>query len=243
MHVRERGTRGMALRTSTSYPEKPVVQPRRFGTRWLSLLEPYPFGGPGKHSRHFQIRLRHCYSRSGNAAESSSPEAPAHPPMQRSTSGRREECQGYCWYAPFWGPSTFHWQLNWLRSARGAMVPWGFATTVILRPAVLPPEVDLASSAARTRTRSRRRQQLRPFVEVTEPGRNSEMSIHSEKMTHPRMPPQRATPGVWGSDRDHSPSARQRPHPETHGWHVVWSKTQLVFIKTQRQVCQMQHRL
>ncbi len=98
-------------------------------------------------------------------------------------------------------------------------------------------------SAARTRTRSRRRQQLRPFVEVTEPGRNSEMSIHSEKMTHPRTPPQRATPGTWGSDRDHSPSARQRPHPETHGWHVVWSKTQLVFIKTQRQVCQMQHRL
>ncbi len=144
MHVRERGTRGRALRTSTRYPEKPVVQPRGFGTRWLSPLEPYPSGGPGKHSRHFQIRLRHCYRRSGNAAESSSPEAPAHPPMQRSTSGRREEHQGYCWYAPFRGPSTFHWQLNWLRSARGAMVPWGFATTVVLRPAVLPPEVDLA---------------------------------------------------------------------------------------------------
>ncbi len=40
MHVRERGTRGRALRTSTSYPEKPVVQPRGFGTRWLSPLEP-----------------------------------------------------------------------------------------------------------------------------------------------------------------------------------------------------------
>ncbi len=57
-----------------------------------------------------------------------------------STSGRRKECQGYCWYAPFRGPSTFHWQLNWLRSARGAMIPWGFATTVNLRPAVLPPD-------------------------------------------------------------------------------------------------------
>ncbi len=149
--------------------------------------------------------------------------------MQRSTSGRREECQGYCWYAPFRGPSTFHWQLNWLRSARGATVPWGFATTVILKPAVLLPVVDWSRvyfklSAARTRTRSRRRQQLCPFVEVTEPGRNSEMSIHSEKLTHPRTPPQRAyRPGMWGSDRDHSPSARQRPHPETHGWHVVWS--------------------
>ncbi len=85
MHLRERGIRGRALRTSTSYPEKPVVQPRWFGTRWLSPLEPYPFGGPGNHSRHFQIRLRHYYRRSSSAAESSSPEAPAHPPMQRST--------------------------------------------------------------------------------------------------------------------------------------------------------------
>ncbi len=49
----------------------------------------------------------------------------AHPPMQQSTSGRREERQGYCWYTPCRGPSTFHWQLNWLRSARGAMVPQG----------------------------------------------------------------------------------------------------------------------
>ncbi len=79
-------------------------------------------------------------------------------------------------------------------------------------------------SAARTRTRSRRRQQLRPFVEVTEPGRNSEMSIHRRRWLIHEPPPQRAAPGTWGSDRDHSPSARQRPHPETHGWHVVWSK-------------------
>ncbi len=144
MHFRERGTRGRALRTSTSYPEKPVVQPPGFGTRWRSPLEPYPFGGPGKYSRHFQIQLRRCYRQSSSAAESSSLEAPAHPPMQRSTSGCRDECQGYCWYAPYRGPSTFHWQLNWLRSARGSMVPWIFATTVILRPPVLPPEVDVA---------------------------------------------------------------------------------------------------
>ncbi len=118
-----RGTRGRELRTSTSYPEKPVVQPLGFRTRWRSPLEPYPFGGPGKHSRHFQIRLRHCYRRSSSAAESSTPEAPGHPPMQRSTSGRREERQGYCWYAPCRVPSTFHWQLNWLWSAKGVMVP------------------------------------------------------------------------------------------------------------------------
>ncbi len=186
MHFWERGTRGRVLRTSTSYPEKPVVQPRWFGTRWLSPLEPYPFGGPGKHSRHFQIRLRHWYRRSSSAAESSSPEAPAHPPMQRSTSGRREECQGYCWYAPFRGPSTFHWQLNWFAERKRSDGPLRVChhcnpqtshATAWSRPHL---------SASRTRTRSRRRQQLRPFVEVTEPGRNSEMSIHSEKMTHPQ---------------------------------------------------------
>ncbi len=207
MHVRERGTRGRVLRTSTSYPKKPVVQPRGFGTRWLSPLEPYPFGGPGKHSRHFQIRLRHCCCRSSSATEPSSPEAPAHPPMQRSTAGRREECQGYCWYAAFRGPSTFLWQLNWLPSARGAMVPWGFATTVILRPVLLPPEVDLTCLQPGQETRSRQRQQLCPFVKVMEPGRNAKMSIHSEKLTHPRTPPQHAyCPGTWGSDRDHHPA-------------------------------------
>ncbi len=104
-------------------PEKPVVQPLGFRKWWRSPLEPGPFGGPGKHSRHFQIRLRHCYRRSSSAAESSSPEAPGHPPMQRSTSGHREERQGYCWYGPCRVPSTFHWQLNWLRSAKGVMVP------------------------------------------------------------------------------------------------------------------------
>ncbi len=124
MHVRERGTRGRALRTSTSYPEKPVVQPWGFGTRWLSPFKPYPIGGPGKHSRHGawpQLRGEH----------------------------------------PQWEDDS---------------------STNATSPCLLPRHV---------------RQRLWP-----------------------------------------SPSARQRPHPETHGWH----KTQLVFIKTQRQVCQMQRR-
>ncbi len=152
MHFRERGTRGRALRTSTSYPEKPVVQPRGFGTRWLSPLEPYPFGGPGKHSRHFQIRLRYCYRRSSSAAESSSPEAPAQPLMQRSTFGR----QRYCWYAPCRELSTFHWQLNWLRSARGALRVCHHCNLQTTRATAWSrPRL----SAARTRTRSRRRQQ------------------------------------------------------------------------------------
>ncbi len=144
MHFRERGTQGRALRNSTSYPEKPVVQPRGFGTRWLSPLEPYPFGGLGKH--HFQIRLRHCYRRSISAAKLSYPEAPAHPPMQRSTSGCREERQGYCWYAVrhVEGPARS------IGSSTGCGVQeerWsleGFATTVIFRPPVQPPELDLA---------------------------------------------------------------------------------------------------
>ncbi len=119
------------MRTSTSYPKKPVVQPRGFGTRWRSSLEPYPLGGPGKRSHHFQMRLRHCYRRSSSASEPYSPKAPALLPMQRSTSGRREEHQGYCWHAPCRGPSTFHWQLNWLRSARGAMIPRGLVPWMV----------------------------------------------------------------------------------------------------------------
>ncbi len=71
---------------------------------------------------------------------------------QRSTLGHREERQGYCWYAPCRGPSKFHWQLNWLRSAKGAMVhhcnPQTTSATAWSRPRL---------SAARTRTSSRRR--------------------------------------------------------------------------------------
>ncbi len=125
IHLREERHRGRVLRTSTNYPEKPVVHPRGLGTRWRSPLEPYPLSGPGKHSRD-------SGSDSGiaTAVAAAQPnllpqKAPAHPPMQRSTSGHREEHQGYCWYAPCRGSSTFHWQLNWFCSARGAMVPQG----------------------------------------------------------------------------------------------------------------------
>ncbi len=125
MHLREERHRGRVLRTSTNYLEKPVIQPRGLGTRWKSPLEPYPLSGPGKHSRD-------SGSDSGiaTAVAAAQPnllpqKAPAHPPMQRSTSGHREEHQGYCWYAPCRGSSTFHWQLNWFWSARGVMVPRG----------------------------------------------------------------------------------------------------------------------
>ncbi len=162
MHFRERGTWSSVLRTSASYPERPVVRPLRFGTWWRSPLQPYPLGGPVKYSHHFQIRLRHCYHRSNSTAESSTPEAPAHPPMQRSTSGRQMERQGYCWYSSCRGPSTFHWQLNWLQSARGVMVPRGLVPWRVCHHC--NPQTTRATawsrlSAARTKIRSRRRQQ------------------------------------------------------------------------------------
>ncbi len=153
--------------------------------------------------------------------------------MQRSTSGRREERQGYCWYAPCRGPSTFHWQLNWLRSARGAMVPWEFATTVILRLLMLPPEVDLAC--------------LQPGRELNQDEGNRALPLCRGNGAWPQL---RDEHPQWEDDSSMnatsacllprhvrqlswpSPSARQRPHPETHGWHVVWRKTQLVFTKT-----------
>ncbi len=79
MHLWEERHRGRVLRTSGKYPEKPVVQPRGLGTRWRSPLEPYPLSGPGKHSRHFRIRLRHYYRQSSSTTEFSSPECSGSP--------------------------------------------------------------------------------------------------------------------------------------------------------------------
>ncbi len=59
MHFREESHRGGALRTSAGHPEKPIVQPWGFGTRWRPPLEPNTLSGPGKHSHHFRIRFRH----------------------------------------------------------------------------------------------------------------------------------------------------------------------------------------
>ncbi len=59
MHLREEWHRGGVLRTSAGHPKKTNIQPLG------SPLEPYPHGGPGKHSRHFRIRFRHCYHPEG----------------------------------------------------------------------------------------------------------------------------------------------------------------------------------
>ncbi len=103
--------------------------------------------------------------------------APAHPPVQWSTLGRREERQGYCWYAPCRRPSTFQWQLNWFRSAREPDRGRGNKAPFLCRGNGAWPATPRWSS------------------------------FRNEKMTHPRTPPQRVyCPGTWGSNRDHHPA-------------------------------------
>ncbi len=178
-----------------------------------------------------------CSTGASRTAESSSPEASAHPPMQRLTSDRREERQAYI--ARSIGSST-----GCLRKRSDGPLrvchhcnPQTTHATAWSRPRL---------SAARTRTRSRRRQQLRPFVAVTEPGRNSEMSIHNEKVTHPRTSPQQAyCPGTWGSDRDHHPApgndriqrctgdtlSETRPNSSLQRRNVKFARCNIVFKK------------
>lgn len=62
MHFQKEWYQGGAPRTSVSCPEKPIVQTRRFGTRWRIPGEPILLSGPGKHSGHLWIRLGQCYS-------------------------------------------------------------------------------------------------------------------------------------------------------------------------------------
>ncbi len=62
MHFRKEWHRRGALKTSaTPPPEKPLVQPRRVGTRWRIPHEPDVLGGPGKHSRHLWVWLGQRY--------------------------------------------------------------------------------------------------------------------------------------------------------------------------------------
>ncbi len=79
-----------------------------------------------------------------------------------------------------------------------------------------------------------------------EPGRNSEMSIHNEKMTHPWTPPQRAyCQGTWGSYRDHHPApdndhiqkrtgdtlSEERPNSSLQRRSVEFARYNIVFRK------------
>ncbi len=61
MHFRKEWHRRGALKTSATPPEKPLVQPRRVGTRWRIPHEPDVLGGPGKHSRHLWVWLGQRY--------------------------------------------------------------------------------------------------------------------------------------------------------------------------------------
>ncbi len=60
MHFRKEWHRRGALKTSATPPEKPLVQPRRVGTRWRIPHEPDVLGGPGKHS-HLWVWLGQRY--------------------------------------------------------------------------------------------------------------------------------------------------------------------------------------
>ncbi len=230
MHFRERGTRSRALRTSTSYHENQSFNLKGSGH------------GGGLHSSPTLSAARKSIaviSRSDSGIATAGAAAQPNLPLQKLwltlrcsdrhpvSSERRQED---CWYAPCRGPSTFHWQLNWLWSARRAMVPWGFATTVILRPPGRELDRDGGNRALPLCRGNRAWPQLRDEHPQWED--HSSMNATSACLL-PRHVRQRSWP---------SPSARQRPHPETHRWHIVWSKTQRVFIKTQRQVFQMQSR-
>ncbi len=61
MHFRKEWHRRGALKTSATPPEKPLVQPRRVGTRWRIPHEPDVLGSPGKHSRHLWVWLGQRY--------------------------------------------------------------------------------------------------------------------------------------------------------------------------------------
>ncbi len=61
MHFRKEWHRRGALKTSATPPEKPLIQPRRVGTRWRIPHEPDVLGGPGKHIRHLWVWLGQRY--------------------------------------------------------------------------------------------------------------------------------------------------------------------------------------
>ncbi len=71
MHFRERGIHGRALRTSTSYPEKPVIQPRGFGTR--GFLHSSPTLSAARESIAVISRFNSAIATAGAAAQPSLP--------------------------------------------------------------------------------------------------------------------------------------------------------------------------
>ncbi len=86
------GTGGGTLSATPTL--KPLVQPRRIGTRCRIPHKPDILGGPGKHSCHLWVWLKQCYHiRRGQRSRVVIPgeRERESSPMQRSTSGRQGE--------------------------------------------------------------------------------------------------------------------------------------------------------
>ncbi len=129
MHFRKEWHQRGALRTSATPTEKPLVQPRRIGTRWRIPHEPDILGGPGKHSRHLWVWLGQRYhTRRGQRSRVVIPgerELTLRCSDRHLVVGGSTEGNGWC--TPLCrGPSPFQRQPHRLRSAWGVRdSSWG----------------------------------------------------------------------------------------------------------------------
>ncbi len=204
-------------------PEKPLVQPRRVVTRWRIPHEPDVLGGPGKHSRHLWVWLGQRYhTRRG---QRSRVVIPGERGLALRCSDRhlviRGGTEGNGWGTPLSrGPSPNQ------RYPAGCGVPEGWETplvealTVILRSPLTPPDAvppRLVPGRMPDRGGGRgtppcltQRSLLRNSEMVMSPQEEHEPSTKaSSACWMPRHVRQWSWPS-WG--------ARDRPHPETHGW-------------------------
>ncbi len=219
------GTGGGRWKPAATPPEKPLVQPRRVGTRWRIPHEPDVLGGPGKHSRHLWVWLGQRYHTRRGATQPSrhARRERARPPMQRPTSGHqgrhRRKRVGYPTQQrpqsePIGTPPA-------AECLRGENLHLGEALTVILRSPLTPPDAVPPRFCARTNARSRQRQRDPAMFDTAESIAQLRDGHVPTRRTwnHPRKLPQRAErPDTWGSDRDRPEAPEIDRTPETHGW-------------------------
>ncbi len=208
MHFRKEWHRRGALKTSATPPEKPLVQPRRVGTRWRIPHEPDVLGSPGKHSRHLWVWLGQRYhTRRG---QRSRVVIPGERGLALRCSDRhlviRGGTEGNGWGTPLSrGPSPNQRYPRRLRSAWGVRTStWGSphrnpqitsdSTRMLCRPVLCQDERQIAAEAEGLR------HVWHSGVYCATPRWSCP---HMKNMNHPRKLPQRAEcPDTWGSDRD-----------------------------------------
>ncbi len=147
MHFREERYRGGALRTSASHPEKPIVQPRGFGTRWRFPLEPTLSAARASIATiSGSVSGTADHPEGGSGAESSSPDRSGSPSDAaidiRSSGGAPKDTSG----TPLEGPASSLGSSTGCEVPveRGALEGWflgGEFLTVTVRPVRLLPEV------------------------------------------------------------------------------------------------------